>query len=154
VAGFCRAIGGSDGPYDQRPVQTCLTFADKSPTPVAGTVYFPVRAYAESDLAARDRILAYLDDEHASLYARILAGFAERPLEDGVGMQTYVSLRQYAGPRRVTVYLSPEVYAVQAPGSGREPPAGSRPRLAMGDAHPPRGGTLTVAVDRQLCSGM
>jgi hypothetical protein len=119
VAEFCRAMGGSDGPYSERPVQTCLAFADGNPTPTAGTVYFPVRAYAENDLEARDRIVAYLDEESACIYARALDGFADRPLEAGVGMQTYASLRQYAGPRRVTVYLSPEVYAVQAPRSVR-----------------------------------
>jgi DMATS type aromatic prenyltransferase len=146
VAEFCHAMGGSYGPYDQRPVQTCLAFADGGPMPVAGTVYFPVRAYAESDLEARDRILAYLDDERASLYARALAGFAERPLQDGVGMQTYVSLRQYAGPRRVTVYLSPEVYAVQMPGSGRA--SGGSPPLRGSSASLPR------AVDRKLFAGM
>ncbi len=117
VANFCRAMGGSDGPYDQRPVQTCLSFTDGNPTPTTGTVYFPVRSYADSDLDARDRILTYLDEESASIYTRALGSFANRPLEDGVGMQTYASLRQYAGPRRVTVYLSPEVFNVEAPRS-------------------------------------
>lgn len=117
VTEFCRAMGGGDGPYDRRSVQTCLAFTQGDPMPTTGTVYFPVRAYAEHDLEARDRILAYLDTHNADLYAQALNSFANRPLEEGVGMQTYASLRQYAGPRRVTVYLSPEVYAVEAPRS-------------------------------------
>src|SRR5262249_9683263 len=87
-------------------------------------VYFPVRAYANDDSEARDRIASYLDAQGADIYNRALAGFANRPLEEGVGMQTYASLRQYAGPRRVTVYLSPEVYAVEAPRSVPMPSLG------------------------------
>ena len=49
----------------------------------------------------------------AGPYARALAAFARRPLEAGVGMQTYVSLRINKGTKRLTVYLAPELFTVE-----------------------------------------
>jgi hypothetical protein len=112
VTEFCRAMGGGDYRFDARPIQTCLAFTSDSSAPTSGTVYFPVRSYADSDLEVRERVLGYVHSEGAAIYRRALDAFANRPLEGGVGMQTYVSMRQAPGPRRLTVYLSPEVYAV------------------------------------------
>lgn len=113
ITDFCTLMGNSYGPFEARPVQTCLAFTSGSDSPTSGTVYFPVRAYADSDLEVRERVLGYIHAEGAPIYRAALEGFANRPLENGVGMQTYVSLRQAPGGRRLTVYLSPEVYAVQ-----------------------------------------
>lgn len=112
VSAFCEAMGGSPGPFHRRPVQTCLSFTTGSAAPTSGTVYFPVRAYADTDLEVRNRVLAYLPPEPAAIYRRALEAHAERRLDEGVGMQTYLSLRQGPGPQRITVYLSPELYSI------------------------------------------
>ena len=118
VTAFCEAMRGEGAGARRRssepprPVQTCLSFTDRGAPPTTGTVYFPVRAYADSDFEVRERVLAIMEPERAALYERVLAAFADRPLTDGVGMQSYVSLRQAPGPRRLTVYLSPEVFSV------------------------------------------
>ena len=114
---FCRAMTGGDGPFGGRPVLTCLSFVDGNPMPTTGTLHIPVRAYADNDLVARDRIIEYLDQESASVYSKALEAFANRPLGDGVGMQAYASLRQQSGARRVTVYLATELYDVAVPQS-------------------------------------
>ncbi len=119
VATFCEAMAGSPGPFHRRPIQTCLSFTTGSAAPTSGTVYFPVRSYADTDMDVQKRVLAYLPAEARAIYQRALAAHARRSLEEGVGMQTYVSLRAGPGPLRVTVYLSPEVYSVDrssAPG--------------------------------------
>ncbi|HEY0094295.1 MAG TPA: tryptophan dimethylallyltransferase family protein, partial [Archangium sp.] len=131
MEGFCRAMAGSEGPYSARPVQTCLAFAEGSPLPSMGTVYFPVRTYAGDDGAVRDRVLAFLHPEAGAFYARALNAFAARPLEAGIGMQTYVSLRQHRGQRRLTVYLAPEVYTVR-------PAQPELPPTALQASRPPR----------------
>lgn len=113
AAEFCRAMGGGEGPYAGMPVLTCLAFTGGEALPATGTIHFPVRAYADDDRAARDRILAYLPGEGARIYRDALEVFASRRLEDGIGMQTYASLREQRGSRRVTVYLAPEVYSVR-----------------------------------------
>jgi DMATS type aromatic prenyltransferase len=112
---FCRAMTGTVGPFEDRPLITCLAFADGCSTPITGTIHVPVRSYAENDLVARDRIIGYLDDTSSALYENAVSAFASRPLEDGVGMQAYASLRQQGGKRRVTVYLGAEVYGVERP---------------------------------------
>lgn len=112
VAAFCEAMAGGTGPYHRRPVQTCLSFTAGSSVPTSGTVYFPVRSYADTDLEVKARVMAYLPRDVAAVYERALGAHATRPLEDGVGMQTYLSLREGSGPGRVTVYLSPEIYTV------------------------------------------
>ncbi|APR84460.1 Hypothetical protein A7982_09809 [Minicystis rosea] len=109
---FCEAMGNSPGPYDARPVLTCLSFIQRSEAPMTGTVHFPVRSYAHDDRVARDRVLQYLSPESAMIYGRAIEEFTDRRLEDGVGMQTYASLRIDGDRKRVTVYLAPEVYDV------------------------------------------
>ncbi|MFO0591070.1 MAG: tryptophan dimethylallyltransferase family protein [Polyangiaceae bacterium] len=99
-----------------RPVQTCLSFTELSAPPTTGTLYFPVRAHADSDFEVRERVLAMMEPERGALYDRVLSAFADRPLTDGVGMQSYVSLRQAPGPNRLTIYLAPEVFSVAGRG--------------------------------------
>ncbi len=131
VAGFCRAMGAGPGPFEARPVQTCLSFTAGDSAPTSGTVYFPVRAYADSDLEVRERVRGYIHAEGAPFYERALEAFANRPLESGVGMQSYVSLRQAPGPRRLTVYLAPEVYSVDHGMAGDGMVSGIIPRDVM-----------------------
>jgi hypothetical protein len=130
AADFCRAMAGSEGPYTRMPVLSCLAFTEGNALPVTGTIHFPLRAYADNDRAARDRILAYLPAEGAAIYRRALDAFADRRLEDGIGMQTYASLREQRGGRRLTIYLAPEVYSV-------EPARALPPRVASARSRPP-----------------
>ena len=124
VGGLCRALAGGDGPYLGKGPVVCLGFVESQPNaPSARTLYFPIAAYAPNDRVARDRVAEFLRSQGlpAADYTGPLEGFARRRLEDGVGMQSYASLRWSNGRPRVTVYFSPEAYHVAAP----------RPRLTM-----------------------
>jgi hypothetical protein len=50
------------------------------------------------------------------LYNSIIHGFANRPLDTGVGMQSWIALRRFQGHARFTVYLGTEANRVHAPG--------------------------------------
>jgi DMATS type aromatic prenyltransferase len=113
AADFCRAMADADGPFSKRPVITCLSFVEGSPLPTVATVHFPVRSYARDDGIVRERVLRHLRPEAAAPYARALEAFATRPLKQGIGMQTYASLRLTPERDRLTVYLAPEVYDVR-----------------------------------------
>lgn len=109
---FCLHMAGQEGPYTNLPVQTCLAYAANHEAALMGTVHFPVRSYAPNDEIVRDRILEYLGEPTAQIYRTAMDSFANRPLNEGVGMQTYASLRQQEGGSRMTVYLSPELYSI------------------------------------------
>jgi DMATS type aromatic prenyltransferase len=110
VLDFCQLVGASKGPFRARPVQTCLAFVQGKAAPITGTVHFPIRSYVHDDRVAADRILRCMGPESASIYVKALEAFADRRLEDGTGMQTYVSLRLERGRRRLNVYLAPQIY--------------------------------------------
>ncbi|HWB82488.1 MAG TPA: tryptophan dimethylallyltransferase family protein, partial [Nannocystaceae bacterium] len=116
VSDFCRRLGGSDGPYDARPVFSCTTLVDTSSVqPRATTIYLPIAAYAASDAVAVARIGGYLE-EHGldpQRYRATIERYAERPLTSTSCMQSYVSLQQRHGRRQVTVYYSPEALRVE-----------------------------------------
>lgn len=133
---FCRAMAGHDGPYVNMALQSCYSFTTGGGhTPVAATIYFPVRAFVENDEIAKHRILAYMLAEDRSLYERVLRAFARRPLDAGTGMHTYTSYRRQNFCRRITAYLSPEAYAT-GPRSltAPEPVSGVRETADLRDA--------------------
>lgn len=107
---FCEAMADSPGPYARRPVLTCLSFVQGSPRPHYATIHFPVRAYASDDAVVRERVLRYIEPAGVAAYEQALAAFAQRPLAEGAGMQTYVSLRINKGRKRLTVYLAAELF--------------------------------------------
>lgn len=113
ASAFCEAMAASDGPFNAQPVLTCLSFVEGSAQPTTGTIHFPVRSYANDDRTVRERVLGYIHTAGATIYRRALETFADRQLEDGIGMQTYVSLRLDRGRDRLTVYLAPEVYEIR-----------------------------------------
>jgi len=112
AAAFCRAMAGSNGPFDDRPVFTCLSFCENASAPTSATVYFPVRAYAEHDGVVRDRILRFVESPKAAVMYRsaLNAAASHRELDTGVGLQTYVSIRLEPDCDRFTVYFSPELH--------------------------------------------
>ncbi|HEU4411269.1 MAG TPA: iron-containing redox enzyme family protein [Polyangiaceae bacterium] len=139
VRDFCTALLGP-GPYSRKGAMTCLTFVEgDGDRPGSSTIYCPVGAYAPDDRTARDRIAGYLADHGLPVqaYAGCLEALAQRPLEAGVGLQSYASLKWADGPK-VTVYLAPEIYRVSPPRdptAAPAPPRGPEPAAALVGHH-------------------
>jgi len=115
VTEFVRAMmpDGRDV-FDGRPPATCLAFVEgQGEAPAAVTHYFPTNGgYSKNDGEAARRIRAYMESKGQPVaeYDRALAAVAERRLEDGIGLQSYASLRRHGEQSRVTVYYAPELY--------------------------------------------
>ncbi len=119
VLDFVQAMTAGDAPLQARAPFTCSAFTSgEDPRPAATTVYVPVCAYARDDEAAARRILRYMRQRRLdpAPYEALLRGFANRPLETGVGMQSWFALRRHHGEARFTVYLATEANQVYAPG--------------------------------------
>ncbi len=73
--------------------------------------------YLPNDQVIGDRIYNYLAKHNlpCDLYNRCLKAIANRPLEEGVGLQHYISIKRERGEPRVTVYFSPEGFQVCPP---------------------------------------
>jgi hypothetical protein len=112
---FWASMARTDGRFSGLPVSTYLSLNSRSPRPSSATIHFPVRNYAETDLAVYRRIRSFLKHDELVHYERAMASFTNRPLEAGIGIHSYVSLRLHSGPRHFTVYLSPEAYLVEPP---------------------------------------
>jgi DMATS type aromatic prenyltransferase len=118
VEALCEQLLGGAGPYRSRPLATCWAFTG-GPVPTGATMYAPLPYYAEDDREIRDRVLGALGRVGLSAdgYLDSLGVFAERSLEEGVGLHSYASFKRDKGKPKVTVYLAPEVYRVFAPGT-------------------------------------
>jgi DMATS type aromatic prenyltransferase len=130
VSEMCRALGGGEGPFSSRAPVSCFSYTEgDTEGPSSGTVYFPITGYVNDDLEAKSRISAYLAGlgVPAGAYEAAVDAFTTRPLESGVGMQSYVSFRHDRGVPRLTVYFGPEAYSTEPPRSSRRGPA-SAPR--------------------------
>jgi DMATS type aromatic prenyltransferase len=117
---FARAMGGGARRFKDRATFTCAAFVGgDDDRPSATTQYVPVCAYALDDLEVEQRVGAYLTSQQmdATPYLRLLSSFANRPLNAGVGMQSWVAFRRYRGVPRLTVYLGSETRCVFAPGT-------------------------------------
>jgi hypothetical protein len=115
---MCRALGGGDGPLLARAPVSCFSYVGGDPERPAGTtLYFPITAYVTDDREAKTLISAHLNHlgVSAAMYEQAIDAFTPRPLEDGVGMQSYVSFRHDGGVPRLTVYFGPEAYSTQPP---------------------------------------
>lgn len=108
---FCDAM--TSGPFRQRPLLTCMAFVAGKREPSTCTLHIPIRCYANNDQIILDRVRRFLSPSEAALHTRAVRGMASRPLDDHAGMQTYTSFRRVEGRRRLTVYLSPEIYSSQ-----------------------------------------
>jgi DMATS type aromatic prenyltransferase len=118
VEALCGELLGGGGPYGSRPLATCWAFTG-GPVPTGATVYAPLPYYADHDEQIRDRVTRALGlvGLSANEYLDSLAIFAERSLQDGVGLHSYASFKRDKGKPKMTVYLAPEIYRVFAPGS-------------------------------------
>jgi DMATS type aromatic prenyltransferase len=115
--GFCQALQQGVGRFrGARPTLTCLAFTSDEPRhPSSITLHFPIRCYAANDADALRRIRPLLDAESRALLERSVKALARRPLEDGVGLIQWVSMRRQGGGRRTTFYLATEAYGGAQP---------------------------------------
>jgi hypothetical protein len=152
---FVRSMRGEDAPLAARAAFTCDAFVEGCAGPAAAsTIYVPVCAYARDDAEVRKRVGEYLGQKglDPSLYQSICDGFANRPLEAGVGMQSWVALRRHPRAPRLTVYLGTEAYRVYAPGVVPAPtPARAPANAAVSETKDGASTMRTVleAVDRK-----
>ena len=110
--GFWRDVVGHEGPFLGLPPTTYLSLTSDDDRPSTATLHFPVRAYAPSDRAVKERLSRFLSGADREAYERAITAFATRPLEDAAGMQSYVSFRHHRAAPRITVYLAPEAYSL------------------------------------------
>jgi DMATS type aromatic prenyltransferase len=113
VAEFCRAMTGTSGVYRGLSVATCYSWMNGDDArPSSSTLHLPIRSYVEHDREARDRVRDYLARRKlpTAQFDTAIAAHASRPLESGVGLISYASLRRGG---RVTMYLSAEAYRVE-----------------------------------------
>jgi len=111
IRSFCQEMIGTTSPSPSRPIQSCLAFRGSSDLPCTITLHVPMRCYAPNDQVALERITTQLTPEEARAYSRGVHSLARRSLDKSAGIQTYASVRRENGRRRMTFYLSPEVYS-------------------------------------------
>jgi hypothetical protein len=114
VATFLHTMAPGVEVFGGRAPSTCLTFTSAQGVgPVAATTHFPINDYAPHDGEVAQRVRQCLTHFGiaAAPYCRALDSFADRPLERGIGMHSYVSFRRYGGRGRVTAYLALEAYS-------------------------------------------
>jgi DMATS type aromatic prenyltransferase len=114
---YYRNMLGSEGGYQvPRSTQTCLAFtSDDDARPYSVTLYVPVRCYAKNDKDAMDRIQTVLEPSRFAVLDRAVQAVARRPLESGVGLIQWASMRRESGKPRMTFYLATEAYSNLAP---------------------------------------
>jgi hypothetical protein len=108
---FCDAM--ASGPFCRRPLLTCMAFVAGKREPSTVTLHVPIRCYVENDQVVVERVRQFLSEMEADLHSRAVRGMASRPLGAHAGLQTYTSFRRVEGRKRLTVYLSPEIYSSQ-----------------------------------------
>jgi len=117
---FARAVAGDRERLSARATFTCSAFVGASDErPMATTLYLPVCAYFPHDAAVTERVAGHLARRglSAGAYRSLIEGYTNRPLDAGVGMQSWVALQRTYGKPRVTVYLATEASKVFAPGT-------------------------------------
>jgi hypothetical protein len=114
LSAFLEAVTpGGLSTFKGRPPQSCYTFVDPTcELPAAATLHFPINSYAQDDQVVRQRVVACLErfDLPTEAYESSLEAFANRPIDQGIGLQSYVSFRRYQDEARVTVYFPLEIY--------------------------------------------
>lgn len=110
---LCHLVAGSPGPFTRRPLISCYAFVGGDVDAPSGyTLHLPIRDYVADDETARSRVAALLERQgsDSALLDRALKALAERPLDAGAGLVSYVSLRMGQLCPGVAVYLSSEAY--------------------------------------------
>jgi DMATS type aromatic prenyltransferase len=105
---------GTTGPFQSRPILTCLAFTSSNDPPAA-TVHLPIRCYTTDDEGAMLRAMQYLSVEDGERLRAALCLVGDRALKSGRGLLTYLSLRRSGSGVSVTAYIAPEAFAVTPP---------------------------------------
>lgn len=109
-------VGNADRAQAPRALQTCLAFtSDDDAHPASVTLYIPVRCFARNDRDTMQRIRAALEPSRFAMLERAVLALAGRPLEAGVGLVQWASVRREGGNRRLTFYLATEAYGAATP---------------------------------------
>lgn len=108
---WSRHLMGGMGPFSERPPITCFALGRGSLELHTTTLHLPVRCYALDDFEVARKVCTFLSFRQRVEYMRAVTELAERPLESGPGLQTYVSVRPSPGREALTVYLAPQVYS-------------------------------------------
>jgi DMATS type aromatic prenyltransferase len=113
VTHFCRALLGDGIALSEKPICYCFSFVSGVDAPLAVTFHLPVSHYVESDATILRRASAFMANEGLPVddYRRSVMAMARRDLRTSVGLQSYFSFRREASGLKVTVYLSPELFA-------------------------------------------
>lgn len=115
---FALAMAGGNVRLSQRATFTCSAFIEgHGARPISTTLYVPICAYAAHDADVKARVNTYLpaNSFEARAYNAIVDGYTNRPLDEGVGMQSWVAFRRFQGETRLTVYLGTEANRVFPP---------------------------------------
>jgi DMATS type aromatic prenyltransferase len=128
---FCEAIQCDANRFSgSRSTLTCWAFtSDDDARPYSATLHCPIRIYADNDRDALRRIRAVLDAKSHALLERCVWALAHRPLEAGVGLIQWASMRREAGRVRTTFYLATEAY------SAAKPRKSDSPRVHVPEVH-------------------
>jgi DMATS type aromatic prenyltransferase len=112
VTHFCKSVMGTEGPFLQKPLTSCLSFVEGSIAPTGLTLHAPVAHYLSDDAVAFANISSYMSEQGLPVerYRAAIEAFASRPLVSGAGIHSYASIRRERSGMRVTTYLSPELY--------------------------------------------
>jgi DMATS type aromatic prenyltransferase len=116
IAEYCMQILGHGGPFARKPISSCFSFVEGSEAPTSATFHLPIAHYVTNDEVVRGRVAAFMRVNALDVagYTRLMANFSSRPLGLGAGIHTYASFRRDPSGPRLTVYLSPELYATSA----------------------------------------
>jgi DMATS type aromatic prenyltransferase len=115
---FCQAMAEGQTVFSAKPAITCFSLVEgDNSIPSNGTVYLPISNYAADDRAVCDCIDRYFTQQSLplSIYHAAIQSSAARPLEEGIGIQSYISMSLDQRQRRVSIYLNPEVNAISPP---------------------------------------
>ena len=115
---FCQTMAAGQTSFSQKPAISAFSWVTGDDSiPSSSTLHLPISNYAPNDRVVCDRLDLYFIQHGLpiSIYHSTLQALAARPLEAGIGMQSYTSLRRERGQRRVTIYLNPEVNSVRPP---------------------------------------
>jgi hypothetical protein len=110
---------GTSGPFGAHPPVTSHAFGGAPIGSFSTTLHLPVRDYLTQDLEIAQRVCEFLDPEQQGAFLRALAAVAERPLQAGRGLTTYVSLRATPAREAMTFYLAPQLYTPGGDGLSR-----------------------------------
>ncbi|HEY9851930.1 MAG TPA: tryptophan dimethylallyltransferase family protein [Leptolyngbyaceae cyanobacterium] len=118
VSNFVRTMSANQDCLTERAMFTCSAFIESKLKPTAITVYVPVCAYAQNDAVVYQRVYEYLKHHKIApdTYDSLISGYANRPLDAGVGMQSWIAFRRQ-NVAQLTIYLASETRKVYPNGS-------------------------------------